>query len=48
MTSHIYQYVIIWLWVFPSGEVHVYLRMFRCGNIVLLKTRHFMWQILLF
>ena len=29
----------IWLRVFPSGEVQVYLRMFRCRNIVLLKTR---------
>jgi hypothetical protein len=26
----------MWLWVFPSGELQVYLWMFRCGNIVLL------------
>ena len=31
----------IWLWVFPSGEVQVYLRMFRWGNIVLFTTRFF-------
>jgi len=31
----------IWLWVFPSGEVQMYLWMFRCGNIVLLTTRFF-------
>jgi hypothetical protein len=29
----------IWLLVFPSGEVQLYLWMFRCGNIVLLTTR---------
>jgi len=28
-------------WVFPLGEVRVYWWMFRCGNIVLLKTRFF-------
>jgi len=39
MPSHIYQYVINCLWVLPSGEVQVYLWMFRCGNIVLLRTR---------
>ena len=31
----------IWLCVFPSGEVQVYLWMFRCGNIVLATTRFF-------
>jgi len=31
----------IWLWVFPSWEVQVYLWMFRCGNIVLLTTSFF-------
>jgi hypothetical protein len=31
----------IWLWVFPSGEVQVYLWMFRCGNIVFLTIRLF-------
>ena len=30
-----------WLWVFPSGEVQVYLWMFRQGNIVFLTTRFF-------
>ena len=37
-------YVNMWsicLWVFPSGEVQVYLWMFRCGNIMLLTTRFF-------
>ena len=29
----------IWLWVFPSGEVQVYLWMFQCGYIVQLTTR---------
>ena len=29
----------IWLWVFPSGEVQLYLWMFWCGNIVLFTTR---------
>jgi hypothetical protein len=31
----------IWLWVLPSGEVQVYLWMFRCGNIMPLTTRFF-------
>jgi len=34
--------------VFPPGEVQVYLWVFRCGNIVLLRTRIFIWQSLLF
>jgi hypothetical protein len=29
----------IWLWVFPSGDVRVYLWMLCCGNIVLLTLR---------
>jgi hypothetical protein len=29
----------IWLWVLPSGDFQVYLRIFRCGNIVFLTTR---------
>jgi len=29
----------IWLWVFPSGEVHVYLWMFHCGNIMLFNNQ---------
>ena len=29
----------IWLWVFPSGEVQVYLRTFRRRSIVILTTR---------
>ena len=29
------------LWVFPSGEVPVYLWMSRCGNIVLFRSRFF-------
>ena len=37
----------IWLGVFPSVEVQVCLWMFRCGNIMLLTTRCFMWQRLL-
>ena len=31
----------IWLWVFPSEEIQLYLWMFRCGNIVLLTTRFY-------
>ena len=31
----------ICLWVFPSGVVQVYLWVFRCGNVVFLKTRFF-------
>jgi hypothetical protein len=31
----------ICLWVFPSGEVQVYVWMFRCGKIVLPTTRFF-------
>jgi len=31
----------IWLRVFPTGEVQVYLWMFRCGNIVLLTNGFF-------
>jgi len=31
----------IWLWVFPSGGVQVYLRVFRWRNIMLLATRFF-------
>ena len=31
----------IWLWVFPSAEIQVYLWISRCRNIVLLKTRFF-------
>jgi hypothetical protein len=30
----------IWLWVFPSGDVQVYLWMLRCGNIVLLTLNN--------
>jgi hypothetical protein len=29
----------IWLWVFPWGDIQVYLRMFWCWNILLLTTR---------
>ena len=29
------------LWVFPSGEVQVYLRTFRCGNIIFLTTKFY-------
>jgi hypothetical protein len=29
----------IWLWVFPFGDVQVYLWMLQCGNIVLLTVR---------
>jgi hypothetical protein len=38
--SPVYQYV-IWLLVFPSGVVQVYLSMFRWGNSVLLTTKFF-------
>ena len=31
----------IWLWVFPLGEVQLYLWMAWCGNIVLFGTRFF-------
>ena len=41
MPSPIYQYMIIWFCVFPSGEFQVYLKIFPCWNIVLLTTRFF-------
>jgi len=31
----------VWLWVFPSEEIQVYLWMFRCDNIVHLTIRFF-------
>jgi len=37
-----------WLWVFPSGEVQVYLWMFLCRNIILFQIYYFMWQSFLF
>ena len=31
----------IGLWVFPSGQLQVYVWIFRCGNIMILTTRFF-------